>query len=150
MICLCSCNKDEAVIDIDLITKGGWQLVSAKLNYFNSEGDYYNTDTIIIPIECEKDDYRIFLGNNKYYNYTSTAKCYPNEPDSSEGKWTYNERTRKIDLIDEVSGKTVYKIWKLSTTELYLVMDTTVTKGTDQRHSVKKKEVRRYKNMILK
>jgi hypothetical protein len=143
-----SCKKDEEVIDITLITQGHWQLKSAEIRYSNSQVTYYNIDTVIYPTGCVADNYRIFLANRTYIDYSSASKCYPNEPDSTEGIWYYNENTKKINLIDDASGKMIFSIEKLTKKDLVLYMDTTVIKISDKSYSVRKREQLRYKNII--
>jgi hypothetical protein len=148
LICLNSCKEDEDVIDITLITQGIWQLERAEIRYSNSQVTYYNLDTIIYPAGCAADDYTMFLANGMYKDYTSASKCYPNEPDSTEGIWYYNENKHKINLINEASGKSIYKIRILTKSDLVLYMDTTVIKTRDKSYSVRKRVQFRYKNRI--
>jgi hypothetical protein len=146
LICLNSCQEDEDVIDITLITQGSWQLKRAEIRYSNSQVTYYNLDTMIYPVGCAADDYRMFLANGTFNDYSAISKCYPNEPDSTEGIWYYNESNHKINLIDEASGKLIYKIRILTKSDLVLYMDTTVIKTRDKSYSVRRRVQLRYKN----
>ncbi|MEO8583022.1 MAG: lipocalin family protein [Flavitalea sp.] len=118
-----SCKKEApAKTKLQLLTTASWKLNALTVDpAYDYSGDGNSTTNLFALFEeCTKDDYSTFRTDGTAVSDQGSLKCDPNEPQSFNMTWAFNEERTKITIDNQE-----YTIVELNSIQLRLTSQQT-------------------------
>jgi hypothetical protein len=123
---LLSCSKESPDIEIDKLTKGKWYLTKMNLLIENPVAPSYNIDSVLYPVECESDDYLMFMSDSSFVQHNNGKKCNASDVDSLVGTWSYDKTKTSLLLSYNLTDQQLYQVCELNLLNMVLLQSSAV------------------------